>query len=140
MLEGQKGRGVTSQIHLLFFSKSLTYFPFLTTENFPRNHTAENCKYHRILYRSGKRNRPRFLLPYSLSRVGLVSIIPETKDGLVEEASCGLQSAQPPNCRFGFFPKDFLSYLAQAGKLGVITGRRRWMCSALHLSRGEAGG
>ena len=27
--------------------------------------------------------------------VGLVSIIPETKDGLVEEVSCGLQCAAP---------------------------------------------
>ena len=61
---------------------------------------------------------------------------PETKDGLVRRGS-----VRPTNCRFGFFPKDFLSYLAQAGKLGVITGRRRrWMCSALHLSRGGAGG
>ena len=44
---------------------------------------------------------------------------------------------RPTNCRFGFFPKDFLSYLAQAGKLGVITGRGGGGCALLSTCQEE---
>ena len=48
---------------------------------------------------------------------------------------------RPTNCRFGFFPKDFLSYLAQAGKLGVITEGGGGGCALLSTCQGgEAGG
>ena len=44
---------------------------------------------------------------------------------------------RPTNCRFGFFPKDFLSYLAQAGKLGVITEGGGGGCALLSTCQEE---
>ena len=111
LLKADVGRpemeGAAPKIHLLFFCKSLTYFPFLTTENICGSFTRELFSYQRILYRRGKQSqyKPQFPFPYSL---GMLSSVGRFQPFLRQKtvwASCGPCTAPRTKLQVWIFSK-----------------------------------